>query len=78
MMILLADVVRRAETHHGAKYSSKLVTPCGDVVISRFFMAATIYFRICKILLTDGVQRAESHYHAEFCQNWSIRCRDID
>jgi len=43
MEILLADVDKRAEMHHRAKFRQNLSIHCGDIAIFQFFIMAAVH-----------------------------------
>jgi len=70
--ILLADHVRRAQTHHCTKFHQNRSFYCGDIAILQIFkMAATtiLDFLNREILLAAVVERVQTHQHAKCCQN---------
>jgi len=66
--ILLADRVRRVQTHQCIKFHQNRSFHCGDIAILQIFkMAATAIV----------IERVQTHQHAKFRQNRSVGCEDI-
>jgi len=78
--ILLADSVRRAQTHRSTKFRQNRSFHCGDIAILQIFKmaaAAILDYRNREILLVIVLQSMEKHHRAEFRLNRSIGCEGI-
>jgi len=78
--ILLADHVRKAQTHHCTKFHQNRSFHCSNIAILQILKMVAIAildFWNREILLAIVVERVQTHQHAKFRQNSSVGCKDI-